>query len=110
MLQEHALLRSSPRIDDVPIQPPASAQVQETLPSREPHWIVKELFSLAQSKGISLQQLERLVISKTGTRIPFQTMKYWRNGKSHPKIDEVDTIAKAMGLELELMDQNAGSN
>ncbi len=62
------------------------------------HWIVKELFELAASKGLKHDQdLEDQITKKTGTRIPKNTLRYWKNGWSQPKIGEVDLIAKALG-------------
>lgn len=69
------------------------------------HWAVKTLFDLATEKGIKNdQELEDLIIQKTGHRIPKNTLRYWKNGWSEPKISEVEFIAKALGQELELMD------
>lgn len=69
------------------------------------HWAVKALFDLAVEKGVKNdQELEDLIIKKTGHRIPKNTLRYWKNGWSEPKISEVEYIAKALDQELELMD------
>jgi DNA-binding PadR family transcriptional regulator len=69
------------------------------------HWAVKALFDLATERGVrNDQELEELIIKKTGKRIPKNTLRYWKNGWSEPKISEVELIAKALDQELELMD------
>lgn len=80
----------------------------EELPSRKRekrplHWAVKDLFKLAEEKGLNEQSLETLIIERTGTRIPKNTLRYWKHGWSEPKISEVELIAKALDHELELM-------
>jgi len=67
------------------------------------HWMVKELFTMANEEGLNEQRLEEKILSKTGKRIPKNTLRYWKNGWSEPKIGEVELIAKTLQYELELM-------
>lgn len=76
------------------------------------HWVTKELFQIATElfhpetptkKPPNFIKLEALIINRTSERIPASTLKYWYYGNSHPKINEVELIAKALGYELDLM-------
>lgn len=70
---------------------------------KEIHWIVVDLFEMADTKGIDERSLETLILQKTGRRIPHTTLRYWKNKWSEPKISEVDLIAQALDYELDLM-------
>lgn len=61
------------------------------------------IFKELEERDITIQAFEKMVMEASGIRIPFQTMRYWRAGNSHPKVTEVDAMAKALGYELELM-------
>lgn len=85
--------------------PEASGAPEEsTKREKQPlHWAVKELFDQAEKREIDLASLEALIIEKTGQRISKNTLRFWKGGWSHPKITEVDLIAKALDHELDLM-------
>lgn len=70
---------------------------------KDVHWIVLDLFKMADEKVTDDKALEALILEKTGVRIPHNTLRYWRNQWSEPKISEVDLIARGLGYELELM-------
>lgn len=67
------------------------------------HWAVRDLFAEAETQKLKDNDLEEAILKATGQRIPANTLRYWRNGWSDPKITEVDMIAKALGYELDLM-------
>jgi transcriptional regulator with XRE-family HTH domain len=70
---------------------------------KDPHWIVADLFAMAKEQSLSFQQLEDRVLEQTGQRISKDTLKYWANGYSTPKVDEVEAIASTLGYELDLL-------
>lgn len=77
---------------------------QERMKGR--HWIVKELFGLAEEAGLNSpgwEPFSALIEQTTGQRIPNGTLKYWANGHSIPKVDEVERMAEALGYEIELL-------
>lgn len=40
-------------------------------------------------------------------KIPAGTLKYWSHGKSTPKVDEVEAMAKTLGYDLDLLQVSA---
>lgn len=82
------------------------AEALERRPKREKkivHWIVLELFKIADERNLDERQLEALILEKTGQRIPPNTLRYWKGLWSEPKISEVDLIATALDYELDLI-------
>jgi len=67
------------------------------------HWAVKELFDMMKEKKWSWEQLSQEIEKKSGKKISGSTLRFWSYGYSVPKVDELDLIAGAFGLELELM-------
>lgn len=90
------------------------AEADTQAPKREKkdvHWIVTELFDLAAKAFPDERQIDKMLEAKiqevTGVRIPHNTLRYWRNRWSEPKISEVDLIAQALGHELDLMSKES---
>jgi multidrug efflux pump subunit AcrB len=83
------------------------AQAPTAKRQKEPyhHWIVTELFNIAKQRWPEKQDemLEAEIQRICSVRIPANTLRYWRNGWSTPKVSEADQIAKALGYELEIM-------
>lgn len=84
---------------------PNPEEAKEKTTRRQPHWTISILFDLATAKGYRLRDLENMILSKHGVRIPADSMKYWRYGHSDPKVGEVEKIADVLGHDLELMDR-----
>lgn len=70
------------------------------------HWLVVELFKIAEEKELhspGWEPFERLIVQKTGDRIASGSLKYWANGHSTPKVDEVEKMAMSLDYELDLL-------
>ena len=69
------------------------------------HWIVKELFNIAKSKGLHKREwrgLSEKIQDVAGVRIAPGTLRCWANAKYIPRISDVEYMASALGYELDL--------
>lgn len=85
---------------------PTSTEAQRENRLEGRNFIVKEIFNIATEMNLhspGWEPFSSLILKKTGKRLPPGSLKYWYNGHSTPKFDEVDLMAKSLGYELELM-------
>jgi hypothetical protein len=76
---------------------------QEKFNSR--HWAVVEVFREAENQGLASpgwEPLASLVEKRTGTHIPSGSMKFWFYGHSEPRVSQLEAMALALGLELDI--------
>jgi hypothetical protein len=76
------------------------------------HWTVVELFKEAEKQGLASPGWEPFstrVRQRTGVHIPPGSLKYWHYGHSEPRVGQIEAMATALGLELDLfLDRREG--
>lgn len=73
---------------------------------RSRHWAVTLVFGDAIEQGLNKRgwrPFSERIKRKTGLEIAPGTLKYWYAGLSEPKTSELEAMAAAVGLELELI-------
>lgn len=81
-------------------------QIERQKRMKNRHWIVEEIFKLAEEAGLSSPGWEpfaALIEKNTKQRIPNGSLKYWANGHSIPKVDEIERMAEVLGYEIDLI-------
>ena len=69
----------------------------------ERHWVVEAIFEEQKQRKWSDKRLAEVTEETTGFAIPEGTIKHWRHGKSTPRVEEAEALAKAVGWEMELL-------
>lgn len=69
------------------------------------HWTVVEIFREAEKQGLSSPgwgPFSTRIRERTGKHIPAGSLKYWFYGHSEPRTSELEAMAAALGMELDL--------
>lgn len=76
---------------------------QEKFKSR--HWAVVEIFEEAEKQGLASPgwvPFANRIEEKTGKHIPPGSLKYWYYGHSEPRVSQLEAMALALGLEMDV--------
>jgi len=66
-------------------------------------WIANEIFRLMDEKGITVAKMEKMVLETTGLKISRNSIRWWKNGNSFPRIHQTEAMARALGYEMDLI-------
>lgn len=72
------------------------------------NWIATEVFKIMDEREITDANMEKMVIETTGRRISRNSIRWWRKGKSVPRVDDTEAMARALGYEMDLVLREEG--
>jgi len=66
-------------------------------------WIATEIFRIMDERKITEAKMERMVLEETGIKLSRNSIRWWKAGKSFPRVHHVEAMARALGYEVELI-------